>query len=504
MTHSNVTANGPATPRNEGVREKLTAAVLAPIRAFRLSYLPLLMVYFAYGALGLIAVGESFWVKKALTLNPAQLAQLGVWLTLPWAIKMVFGELVDTVAILGSRRRVYVFIGAGMIATALIMLAGAAGGWVTFARPDRIYILASLLLVTGTVLQDVVADAMSTEVVPRTNPDGSPRPQADIDHDLGMVQVLGRLALSAGVFLTAGLAGWLAQHTSYENVFLIGLVVPVISASGAALVHLDSSESRPTDWRILSAGLAFGAVVTSLLAADVAYSQEIVFAISLAVIVAMLHYVTRDISQETRRHIFYAALIIFAFRATPGVGEGYRWFTIDKLGFDEAFFGVLGQTGAAIGLVATWLLSDSITSKPITKVLLFLTILGGLMSLPDIVLVFGGHHWTEQHLGFGARTIALIDTAAQSPLGQLSMIPLLTLIAIYAPPAKRALWFALMASFMNLALVAGQLQTKYLNQIYVVDRGAYDWLPTLVVTAVSVSVAVPLAAILLFGNRVRH
>ena len=192
----------------------------------------------------------------------------------------------------------------------------------TFARPDRVYILASLLLVTGTVLQDVVADAMSTEVVRRTNPDGSARPQADIDHDLGMVQVLGRLALSLGIFLTAGLAGWLAQNTSYENVFLIGLVVPAISASGAALVRLDTSESRPTDWRILSAGLAFGAVVTSLLAADVAFAQEIVFVISLAVIATMLAYVTRDISQETRRHIFFAALIIFAFRATPGVGDG--------------------------------------------------------------------------------------------------------------------------------------------------------------------------------------
>ena len=123
--------------------------------------------------------------------------------------------------------------------------------------------------------------------------------------------------------------------------------------------------------------------------------------------------------------------------------------------------------------------------------------------LPDIFLVFGGHTWTEAHLGFGARTIALVDTAAQSPLAQLSMIPLLTLIAIYAPPSKRAIWFALMASFMNLALVAGQLQTKYLNEIYVVDRGAYDWLPALVVTAVSVSVALPLAAILAFGRRVR-
>ena len=83
------------------------------------------------------------------------------------------------------------------------------------------------------------------------------------------------------------------------------------------------------------------------------------------------------------------------------------------------------------------------------------------------------------------------------------MIPLLTLIAIYAPPSKRAIWFALMASFMNLALVAGQLQTKYLNQIYVVDRGAYEWLPALVVTSVTVAVAIPLAAILLFGRKVR-
>ena len=58
--------------------------------------------------------------------------------------------------------------------------------------------------------------------------------------------------------------------------------------------------------------------------------------------------------------------------------------------------------------------------------------------------------------GFGARTIAIIDTATTSPFAQLSMIPLLTLIAIYAPAGHRATWFALMASLMNLALVAGR------------------------------------------------
>ena len=187
----------------------------------------------------------------------------------------------------------------------------------------------------------------------------------------------------------------------------------------------------------------------------------------------MLARVTASIDRETRLKILYAALIIFAFRATPTSGEGYRWFTIDVLGFDEAFYGMLAQIGAGIGLVAAWLLSDAITRKPVATVLLWLTLLGGMLSIPTLALVFRADLWTEATFGFGARTIAIIDTAAASPLAQLSMVPLLTLIAIYAPPAHRATWFALMASFMNLALVAGQLGTKYLNWLFVVERGAY-------------------------------
>ena len=148
-------------PAGGFVRARLEAALLSPIRAFRLRYLPLLMVYFAYGALGLIAVAESFWVKKALTLSPAELAALNVWITLPWTVKMVFGELVDSVPILGSQRRVYVFVGAAFIAAGMVLLAGAAGGWLTFASPENIYRLGAFISVLGVVIQDVVADAIT-------------------------------------------------------------------------------------------------------------------------------------------------------------------------------------------------------------------------------------------------------------------------------------------------------------------------------------------------------
>ncbi len=485
------------------VGEVLTRAIVAPINAFRLTYLPLLMVYFAYGALGIVAVAQSFWEKKGLTLTPAGLASLGVWLALPWAVKMVFGELVDTVALLGSRRRAYVFIGAGLVATSLVMLAGAAGGWLTFAKPDSIYIMASLLSVVGVVLQDVVADAMSTEVVPRTNADGSPRPQADIDYDLGMVQALGRLALYAGILVTARLAGWLAQIYSYETVFLIGLVVPLVSVSGAILVKLESSEARSTDWRILGGGLAFGAFVVAMGVVDLPAGQEIVFAVSLAVIIAMLVRVTHDVDPQVRRRIAYAAILIFAFRSVPGVGAGYSWFSIDKLGFDEAFFGRLNELGALLGLAAAWMLSDAINRQPLARVLLWLTIAGLVLAVPNLMLIAGVHEWTERTIGLGARGIALIDTAAQSPLLQVSMIPLLTLTAIYAPPAQRATWFALMASFMNLALVAGQLQSKYLNILLPVDRGQYDNLLALMLCAVVIGFVVPFTVILWLGRRVR-
>jgi hypothetical protein len=329
------------------VRNRLRTALLTPVRAMRLRYLPLLMIYYAYGALGLVTIAETFWIKEALTLTPAELASIAVWLTLPWTIKMVFGQLVDSVPILGSERRAYVYIGASLVATGLIVLAGAAGGRIAFAGKNALYVAAQLLIVIGVVLQDVVADAMTTEVVDRKNPDGTPRPSAEVERELGLVQVLGRLALWSGILSVAGLSGWLAQAFSYETVFLLGLIVPAISVTGATLVRLDGATPKPIDWRILGGGLLFGAAVVAIGLGGVPFGQELIFLISVTIIALMLGRVAQDVDEQHRRKILFAALVIFFYRATPGVGEGYRWFTIDVLGFDEAFYGTLAQIGAA-------------------------------------------------------------------------------------------------------------------------------------------------------------
>ena len=140
-----------------------------------------------------------------------------------------------------------------------------------------------------------------------------------------------------------------------------------------------------------------------------------------------------------------------------------------------------------------------------------LTLAGFLLALPIVGLYYNLHQWTAALTGgvVDARTIVIVDTTLESPLGQISMIPMLAWIANSAPANLKATYFAVMASFTNLALSASQLATEYLNEIFIVTRevrngtnGAiqvpadYSQLGHLLIVQVLFGLALPFAAIL--------
>jgi hypothetical protein len=69
----------------------------------------------------------------------------------------------------------------------------------------------------------------------------------------------------------------------------------------------------------------------------------------------------------------------------------------------------------------------------------------------------------------------------------------------YLPPLM--VYFAVMAAFTNLALSASQLATKYVNQIYTVERGNYDELGILMISVTLVSLIVPLLSVRLLAPK---
>ena len=150
--------------------------------------------------------------------------------------------------------------------------------------------------------------------------------------------------------------------------------------------------------------------------------------------------------------------------------------------------------------------------KSIAQIVIFLTLAATLLSLPIIGMFHGLHQWTAAATGgfVDARFIAIANTALESPLGQVSMVPMLAWIANSAPPHLKATFFAVMASFTNLALSASQLGTKYLNEIFAVAReirdaatavvstpADYSQLGSLLLTVTLIGLLAPLGAILL-------
>jgi len=100
---------------------------MMPFRAMRLRYVPLLLIYFAYGAAVFVGIAKDFWVKKYLNLGAEDLVALGVWLSVPWTIKMIFGQFVDSIKIFGSNRKVYVYIGALLITLSTFLMIAIVG-----------------------------------------------------------------------------------------------------------------------------------------------------------------------------------------------------------------------------------------------------------------------------------------------------------------------------------------------------------------------------------------
>ena len=149
---------------------------------------------------------------------------------------------------------------------------------------------------------------------------------------------------------------------------------------------------------------------------------------------------------------------------------------IDTLGFDQAFLARLSLISSILTLVGLFAFRRLMAERSIIYIVSILTVAGFILGLPILGMYYGLHEWTAQltHGVVDARFIALIDTALESPLGQISMVPLLAWIANSAPAHLKATFFAVMASFTNLALSASQLGTKYLNQVFEVTREVSD------------------------------
>jgi MFS family permease len=141
----------------------------------------------------------SGWGHKATTIGV-----FGFIMSLPWAIKPVFGLLSDFVPLAGSRRRSYFILASAMTAAGL--------GFVYLHPPQsqalHSFLGVMLIATFGVAFSDVLADALMVEK-------GQPRGIT------GVLQSVQWTAMYVAAMLAGEVGGYLSQHNRREVAFLI-------------------------------------------------------------------------------------------------------------------------------------------------------------------------------------------------------------------------------------------------------------------------------------------
>ncbi len=522
----------------------IDSTVVDLVRQFRWSFLPPLLVYFAAGISALTAIVGTFYVKEHLGFPASFLTGLAFWAGIPWTLKVPLGHIVDLV---WRWKSALIFLGAALITLSVAIMYG------LIAHPARMaafmgieiwYVVSVLLAPVGYVLQDVVADAMTVEAVPTVDKHGQSYSEQAIKAMHTTMQTLGRVAIISGLVAVALLNIWMfagvsdmsedAKTIVYGRIYLAALAIPAISVSGVVLSGIarrsraaewlsqgvdpkriremmfsPHDEHVAPNWRIIGGGIMFAALVVATGIGSFRFNQEVVFAGSMAIVLFLMRELILQLPAEARRQLMGTAIIIFVFRSVPLPGPAATWWEIDVLGFDQQFLSLLTLITSCLALAGMLVLRPLMARRTIADVVIILSIASGVLSLPNVGLYYGLHEWTARHTAgiIDARAIAIMDTALESPLAQISMIPMLAWIAKNAPGHLKATFFAVMASFTNLALSASSLLTKYLNEIFVVEREVrdpsgdilvradYGELGGLLISAAAITVILPVTAI---------
>ena len=488
-------------------------------RQFKWSYLPPLMIYVAAGISGLTGIVGTFFVKDYLNLSAAFLAGLGFWAGIPWALKMPLGHLVD---LIWNKKNYMVFVGASLISLSLLIMYGLIihTEWMsTILTVETWFVISVLLSPIGYVVQDVVADAMTVEAVPLVDDDGENFSRDEIKLMHTTMQTLGRFAIIGGTVLVA-LANVILfkgvddleqteKISLYGSIYIYALIIPIVSVIGIFLASFLKSQKRKIliqkgfsgleaeipkekteiNWWILGGSLVFVIFTLSVGSFRLPFAQEIVFLGSMIIILFLMNKLIKELPKDLRLTVVGTAIIIFIFRAMPGPGPGLSWFEIDVLEFNEQFFSVLSLIASVLTLVGIIVLRPFMANNSIAKIIIILSIAGAVLFLPSVGMYYGFHNWTSSITNgvVDAKFIAIFNTALESPLGQVSMIPLLAWIAKNAPAHLKATFFAVFASFTNLALSASSLGTKYLNEIFTITREVKDKVSNAILTTADYS-----------------
>lgn len=337
-------------------------------------YLLFALVYFFEGAVSMAGIALPLFMKEELGISIPLIGIYSGIMAFPWVLKPVYGLLSDYVPVFGYRRKSYLII------AALTAMAG----WILTSSVSTVtgLLLAQLVVDVGIASLDVFTDGLAV--------------QKSTNKNRGVIQSICWGSRSFGAIIGSLLSGYLLLYLPYKGVFTLTGALPLLVIAVCLFIKEPDEKIKP-----------FSQSVTSLLKA-----------------------------YATKKDLWWIALFLFLFFATPSFGTPLFFYLRENLGFPEVFIGILNTLSSVGGVLGAVMYVKTFDRLSLSSTLAPLVWLNMLITLTYLLL--GGT--------YSAIAIYIVGGF----IGSITLIACMKLIAEACPIGGEATTFALITSIVNL------------------------------------------------------
>jgi predicted MFS family arabinose efflux permease len=398
-----------------------------------------------------------FHLKEHLHFGKEQVSEFFMWATFAWSLKPLAGVVTDAFPIRGSRRRIYMLLGA--------VVAGLSWAALDLGRAHYgAFLAASIALNVGLVFASTAMGGLQVEA-------------GQIFGLSGRVSALRQGIMSIAQIATPLLGGVLAQRSfgatsAVGAATLFGLAAVSLmpfretsrsrfegEADGAAVARYRPTPAVWTGIALLAAAGTTSVLIHGML--NVGISLFALLGVFLLVLALATARVSNPVLQQAQRQLaqilvsrslWMAAGMLFLVYIVPGMETALTYRQTDDLHFSKELIGRLGSVEGAAGVAFT--LCYAIICRRLTLHRL-------------IILAIVTHAGaTLLYLGYGAGTAYPIH-AIFGAFKVLSELALMDLAVRATPPGCEALGFSLMLSMRNFGIALSDvIGSKLMDQAH--------------------------------------
>jgi folate/biopterin transporter len=466
----------------------------------RISYL---LISFNQGLGSISELAVQYYFKDELHLEPARLSQIYSFILIPWTIKPLFGMITDLFPIMGYRRKLYTILCGLMCIISWLAM--------SFLVNSLYSAILCLLLINVCVsFSTVLGEAVVVELSQLEKVNSS-------NHAKDYVSLF-FFCKYFGALLSSYMKGLLVEVLSIRSVFLIASFLPwLIVSSGLLLIEVRIKKSE--DENYINLNLNGNTNTNEVNTANNNYNytelaqnknfnekenkekkkneldksinedyennnnnnnEEIyhsIFNPSPPMSPKELLILFKDFLMQ--KYVFVPTIFIILLMATPSYGDPYFYYLTNHLKFSASLLGKISFCSTLCTLIAIWLYKTFFKDTNFRLMITIGTITSFFFSFMAFLLV----RRVNIEFGISDFWFVLLSSSLLSMIGELVMMPMLSLACLLCPKNLEGTVYAMFMSALNFGGILSGLLGSFLTTWLNITAKNYDNLDKLILIA---------------------